>query len=142
MPWKIFLVFSFSVFFSLFLDNKPGDRGLTNYGRLEIDEHGTGNVLASSGLAEEGVEGVVTTSDGLVGGHLAVGLDAVLQAVQLPAGIAHLDTGLTNMDRNTLTLNREKMIGEITKILFNGIGIHCVQLTESELHCPIKCFKI
>ena len=39
---------------------------LTNYSGLKIDEHGTGNVLASSSLAEEGVEGVVATSDGLV----------------------------------------------------------------------------
>jgi len=28
----------------------------------------------------------------------------VFQAVQLPAGIAHLDSRLTNMDRDTLTL--------------------------------------
>ena len=63
-------------------------------------------MLASSGLAEEGVEGVVTTSDGLVGGHLAVGLDAVLQAVQLPAGIANLDSGLADVDRDALTLEK------------------------------------
>ena len=61
-------------------------------------------MLASSGLAEEGVEGVITTSDGLVTGHLAIGLDSVLQAVQLPAGVTDLDTGLSNMDRDTLTL--------------------------------------
>jgi hypothetical protein len=31
------------------------------------------------------------------------GLDAVLQAVQLPAGIAHLDTGLADVDGDDLT---------------------------------------
>ena len=71
---------------------------LIDDGGFQIDEDGTGNVLAGSGLAEEGVEGVVTTSDGLVAGHLAIRLDAVLQAVQLPAGIAHLDSGLADMD--------------------------------------------
>ena len=65
-------------------------------------------MLASSGLAEEGVEGVVTTSDGLVGGHLAVGLDPVLQAVELPAGIADLAAGLADVDRNALTLEGER----------------------------------
>ena len=39
---------------------------LTDYRGFEIDEDGTGNVLASASLTEEGVEGVVTTSDGLV----------------------------------------------------------------------------
>jgi hypothetical protein len=51
-------------------------------------------VLASTSLREEGVERVIATTDGLVGGHLAVGLDAVLEAVKLPAGIAGLDTSL------------------------------------------------
>ena len=35
-------------------------------------------------------------------------LDAMLQAVQLPAGIAYLDTSLTNMDGDDFTLRREK----------------------------------
>ena len=61
-------------------------------------------MFASSSLTEESVEGVVSSSDGLVAGHLTVRLDAVLQAVQLPAGIAHLDTGLTNMDRDAFPL--------------------------------------
>eukprot|EP00916_Digyalum_oweni_P009708 GHVL01016352.1.p1 GENE.GHVL01016352.1~~GHVL01016352.1.p1 ORF type:complete len:468 (-),score=45.07 GHVL01016352.1:77-1480(-) len=85
---------------------------LINNGGLQIDEDGTGDVLASAGLAEEGVEGVITTADGLVGGHLAVRLDAVLQAVQLPAGIADLDSGLADVDGDTLAhvdrLGRER----------------------------------
>ena len=65
-------------------------------------------MLAGASLAEEGVEGVVTATDGLVGGHLTVGLDAVLQAVQLPAGIADLDSGLADVDGDTLTLDKEE----------------------------------
>jgi len=76
---------------------------LIDNGGLQIDEDGTGDVLASASLAEEGVEGVVTTADGLVGGHLAVRLDAVLQAVQFPAGIADLDSGLSDVDGDALT---------------------------------------
>jgi hypothetical protein len=61
-------------------------------------------VLAGAGLAEEGVEGVVTTANGLVGRHLTIGLDPVFQAVQLPACIADLDTGLAHMDGDTFPL--------------------------------------
>jgi len=79
---------------------------LIDHGGLQIDEDGTGNVLAGAGLAKEGVEGIITTADGLVRGHLTVGLDAVLQAVQLPAGITDLDTGLSDVDRDALTLEK------------------------------------
>ena len=74
-------------------------------GRLEVDVDGAGNVLAGPRLGEEGVEGVVTSADGLVGGHLAVGLDAVLEAVQLPAAVAGLDAGLAHVDRYAFWLD-------------------------------------
>lgn len=61
-------------------------------------------MLARAGLAEEGVEGVVSAAEGLVGGHLPVGLDAVLQAVQLPAGVADLDAGLADVDGDAFPL--------------------------------------
>jgi len=65
-------------------------------------------VLAGTGLAEEGVERVITASDGLVTWHLTVGLDSVLQAVQLPAGISHLHSGLSDMYGDTLSLQGKK----------------------------------
>jgi hypothetical protein len=65
---------------------------------LQVQEYGTGNVLASTSLREEGVEGIVSVSDGLVGGHLAIRLDAMLKAVKLPACISDLSTGLSNVD--------------------------------------------
>ena len=43
---------------------------------LEVEEHAAGDVLASTSFRKEGVEGVVSTADGLVAGHLAIGLDA------------------------------------------------------------------
>ena len=77
---------------------------LTNDSGLQIDHHSAGNVLSGTSLAEEGVERIITTTNGLVRRHLAIGLDTVLKTVQLPTGIAHLDTGLADMDRNNLTL--------------------------------------
>ncbi len=68
-------------------------------------------MFASTCLAEKGVEGIVPTTDGLVTGHLAIRLDPVLQTVQLPTGIAHLDTGLANMDADTFTLKKKGLHG-------------------------------
>jgi len=71
---------------------------LIDDGRLEIEEDSAGDVLASTSLGEEGVESVVATTDGLIGGHLTVGLNTVLEAEELPAGVTNLDTGLTDVD--------------------------------------------
>ncbi len=82
---------------------RPG-ADLIHHRRLQIHKDGPGHVLSSPGLGEEGVEGVVPSPQGLVGGHLPVGLDAMLQAVELPAGVANLAAGLANVDRDALTL--------------------------------------
>lgn len=77
---------------------------LTDHSGLQIHKHCPGDVLASSSLAEEGVEGVITSTDGLVTRHLSIRLNTVLKAVQLPAGISNLDTSLADVDGDTLTL--------------------------------------
>ena len=77
---------------------------LTNDSWLEVNEYSPWDVFASTSLAEEGVEGVVTTSDGLVRGHLTIRLDSVLQTVQLPACIADLNSGLSDVDGDTFPL--------------------------------------
>ena len=82
---------------------------LTYNGGFQIDKDGPRIMLSAAGLTEEGVEGVGTLSHGLVAGHLTIGLDAVLQAVQLPAGIAYLDTGLANMDWDAFTLQQKNI---------------------------------
>jgi len=71
---------------------------LIDNGGLKIEEDGSGNVLTGTSLGEEGVESVVTTSDGLIGRHLTVRLDSVLEAIKLPAGVTDLDTGLTDVN--------------------------------------------
>jgi hypothetical protein len=55
-------------------------------------------VLASTSLGEEGVEGIITISNGLIRGHLTIRLDSVLQAIELPAGITDLGSSLSNVD--------------------------------------------
>ena len=42
--------------------------------------------------------------DHLVRGHLAVRLDAMLEAVKLPAGVTNLATSLSDVDGDALTL--------------------------------------
>jgi len=65
---------------------------------FKIDEDGSWDVLSSSSFTEEGVEGIITTSDGLVTWHLTIRLDTVLKTVQFPAGVTDLDTGLSDVD--------------------------------------------
>ena len=81
---------------------------LTDNGWLQIHEDGPRDVFPSPRLGEEGVEAVVAPSDGLVGRHLTVGLNPMLQAVQLPAGIADLAPGLADVDRDALALQTGK----------------------------------
>ena len=64
-------------------------------------------MLASSGLGEEGVEGVVSCTDSLVRGHLAIRLYSMLQTVELPARVTNLATSLANVDRDALTLKQD-----------------------------------
>lgn len=58
-------------------------------------------MFTSSSLTEEG---------GFVVGHLTIRLDAMRKAVKLPAYTAHLNTSLTNMDREAFTLREHKKI--------------------------------
>jgi hypothetical protein len=67
-------------------------------GWLEIKEDGSWDVLTSTSLGEEGVEGIVTTTDRFIGWHLTIRLDSVLKAEEFPTGVTHLDTGLTDVD--------------------------------------------
>ena len=54
-------------------------------------------------LAKEGVERVIAGANGLVGRHLSIWLDTVLEAVEFPASVADLDTSLSNMKRDAFT---------------------------------------
>jgi len=76
---------------------------LIDNGGLEIEEDSAGDVLASTSLGEEGVESIITTTDGLVGGHLTVRLDTMLKAEELPAGVAHLAAALAHHDGENFT---------------------------------------
>ena len=71
---------------------------------FKIYKYSPWNVFSGPGLAEEGVEGVIATPNSLVTGHLTIWLDPVFETVQLPAGIADLDSGLADMDGDTFTL--------------------------------------
>ena len=73
---------------------------LIDNGWLEIEEDGSWDVLTGTSLGEEGVESVITTTDGFIGWHLTVWLDSVLEAEKFPAGVTDLDTGLTDVNRN------------------------------------------
>jgi len=60
-------------------------------------------MLAGASLREERIEGIVTAANRLITGHLSIWLDAVLEAEELPARIANLDTSLSEMKAEDLT---------------------------------------
>ena len=53
-----------------------------NNGWLKIEENGSWDMLSSTSLGEEGVEGIITTTNGLIGWHLTIRLDTVFQTEQ------------------------------------------------------------
>jgi hypothetical protein len=65
---------------------------------LKIHHNSTRYVLSGASLRKKGVERVITSSDGLVRRHLAIGLNSVLKAVKLPACVTSLDTSLAKVD--------------------------------------------
>mmetsp|Transcript_25002 Transcript_25002/g.43169 ORF Transcript_25002/g.43169 Transcript_25002/m.43169 type:complete len:91 (-) Transcript_25002:56-328(-) len=67
---------------------------------LQIYKDTTGNVFSRPGFTEKGVESIISSANCLVRRHLSIWLDAMLKAVELPAGISDLDTCLTDMDRD------------------------------------------
>ena len=89
---------------------------LINDGWLKIEHNGSWDVLTSTSLGEEGVESVVTTTDGLIGWHLTVWLNSVLEAEKLPACVTDLDTGLTDVDGNDFS---HYEVEEVVKIKIN-----------------------
>ena len=70
-------------------------------------------MFSRTSLAEESIEGIIASSNSLVTWHLTVRLDSVFQAIQLPAGIADLHSGLADMDGYTLTLKVKRYETEI-----------------------------
>jgi len=81
---------------------------LTNDGWFEVYEHGPGDVFSSACFAEKSVEAVVSAAHRLVGRHLSVRLDTMLQTVQFPTRVADLDASLSYMYGYTFTLKKNK----------------------------------
>lgn len=61
-------------------------------------------MLSSASFIEEGVKRIISPYQRFCSWHQPIWPDPMFQAIQLPAGIAYLDTGLTNVNWDTLTL--------------------------------------
>jgi len=69
-----------------------------NDGWFQVNEDTSWDVFAGTGFGEKGVERIVTSSNCLVGWHLTVWCNTVLEAVKFPARVTNLATGLTDVD--------------------------------------------
>jgi len=70
---------------------------------LQINEDSSWDVFTGTSFREKGVERVVAATNGFVAWHLSIRLDSVLEAVEFPAGVTDLDSGLSDVDRDTLS---------------------------------------
>lgn len=70
----------------------------TDHRWFQVDKYSSGNMFSSASFTEECVERIVTASNGLVAGHLTIGLNSMLQTVQFPTGITNLHSGLADMN--------------------------------------------
>ena len=84
---------------------------LTDHCGLQVDHDGPGHVLPIAGLAEERGEGVIVMDLAGLRTKGAIGLDAMLQAEELPAGIADLDPSLAHVDGYAFPLQAESRPG-------------------------------
>ena len=75
-------------------------------------------MFSCSSFWEESVEWIISSANCFIRWHLPIWLDAMLQTVEFPAGITNLTTSLTNMNGNTFTLKREKLM---VRSMFNDI---------------------
>ena len=73
---------------------------VTNRG-LEIDVDGTGDMLSGLRLAEERGERIIGCTQRVLSVHVTIRGNAMLKAVQFPALVTSLDTGLTQVDGDT-----------------------------------------
>jgi hypothetical protein len=55
-------------------------------------------MFSSASFTEECIERVISTTDSFIARHLAIRLNSVFQAVKFPTSIAHLDSGLADMN--------------------------------------------
>jgi len=60
-------------------------------------------MLSSTGLAEESIESIVTSTNCFVAWHLAIRLDTVLKAEELPASISNLNAALAEVEAQHFT---------------------------------------
>lgn len=76
---------------------------LIDDGGFEIEEDATRDVLSGSSLREESIEGIITATNSLIGGHLSVRLYSVLETEEFPASVTDLNTSLTNVNGDYLS---------------------------------------
>lgn len=77
---------------------------LVNYGGLQIDKYGSGNVFFRVGFSKKSAKRIVFLV--FVFRHSSIRLNAMLQTVQFPARITNLNASLTDVYRNNLSLNQ------------------------------------
>jgi len=70
---------------------------------FKVHHDATRDVLSGAGLRKKRIERIIAATNGLVTRHLAIRLDAMLEAEKLPASITNLDATLAEVKAKDLT---------------------------------------
>lgn len=90
-------------------------------------------MLSGTSFTEESIETVVASPNCFVWWHLTIRLNAMFQAIQLPTGIADLDSSLANVDWDTFTLKKRTSILPSTDFVRNFTYISRETINHSYL---------
>mmetsp|Transcript_16162 Transcript_16162/g.37230 ORF Transcript_16162/g.37230 Transcript_16162/m.37230 type:complete len:93 (-) Transcript_16162:19-297(-) len=89
-------------------------------------------MLSRRSFAEEGVEGIILFTGSQVRWHPAIRVNAMLQAVELPALVTNLDTTLSQMDGDDLTHDERVEWERKSKTTRTGKGTEGSDLSRQE----------
>ena len=99
-----------------------------NYSGLKVQKDRAWDKLASTSFRKEGAKSVIF---GLLGRHLSIGGDAMLETEELPASISYLDTSLTNVQVDYFShLLLMFMPSELLQRIYKEIGPNMIRINS------------
>ena len=113
-----------------------------DYSWLQVNKNGTRHVLSRASFREKSIERIISNANRIVRGHQSVRMDSVFKAEKLPSGIAHLHTGLADVNWNYFPLKRNTMECYATHMRLWRTVIYCgILQLPSPFHPSFLCLS-
>ena len=95
-------------------------------------------MFSCSSFAEKRVERIISITNCFIARHLAIGLNSMFQAIQLPARIANLASSLANVYWNTFTLEWKRFSKNWDRVVFTAVA----SMRRTEALASVKFYQI